>query len=88
MSEKDKLVAMIAWTDCPILALGDESGKEAPIRQCVVLAYDRDKRCDVEVDGVREEIKHCYIYVKPGRCGKVKVVPLADMMRLPERVEA
>ena len=87
MSEKDRLVAMIAWTDYPILALGDESGKEAPIRQCTVLAYDRDKYCYVEVDGVPELIKHCYIYVKPGRCGKVKVVPLADMMRLPEEIE-
>lgn len=37
------------WTDYPILALGDASGKPAPIRQVRVLSYDQNKYAKVIV---------------------------------------
>ena len=62
---------MIAFTDYPILALGDEPGKPAPIRLCHVRPYDGNKYCRVTVHGVNLEIKSGYLYQRPGRCGKV-----------------
>lgn len=56
---------MRAYTDYPILALGDISGEEAPIREVKILYYDGDKRCKVIVQGVEEEIKTGYLYTKP-----------------------
>ena len=72
-----------AWTDYPIIPLGDESGKIAPVRACKILSYDRNKYCRVEVDGVIEEIKRCYLYSKPGRVGEVKVVSDKKLETLP-----
>lgn len=40
---------MKAFTDYPILELGDISGEEAPIREVKILYYDGDKRCKVVV---------------------------------------
>lgn len=60
---------MNAWTDYPILELGDVAGQEAPIRECTVLAYDGDKYADVIVGGVRTNFKAGYLYPKPQRCG-------------------
>lgn len=59
---------MRAYTDYPILELGDVSGEEAPIREVKILCYDQDKRCKVIVEGVEEEIKTGYLYTKPVRC--------------------
>lgn len=59
---------MKAYTDYPILHLGDISGEEAPIREVKILYYDGDKRCKVLVQGVEEEIKTGYLYTKPVRC--------------------
>ena len=59
---------MKAYTDYPILELGDISGEEAPVREVKVLYYDGDKRCKVIVQGVEEEIKTGYLYTKPVRC--------------------
>lgn len=59
---------MKAYTDYPILELGDISGEEAPIREVKILYYDQDKRCKVLVEGVEEEIKTGYLYTKPVRC--------------------
>jgi len=38
-----------AWTDYPVLSLGDQSGKYAPIRRIGLLSYDRDKYVLAEV---------------------------------------
>ena len=56
---------MRAYTDYPILELGDIAGEEAPIREVKILYYDGDKRCKVIVQGLEEEIKTGYLYTDP-----------------------
>ena len=58
---------MRAWTDYPILALGDRPHEEAPVREVEVMSYDGDKYCRVSVEGVEESIKAGYLYQLPGR---------------------
>lgn len=70
---------MKAYTDYPFTFLGDVPHKEAPIRECVVVGYDGNKYCDIIVEGQRTSIKAGYIYTKPGRCGDVPAVKLADL---------
>jgi hypothetical protein len=65
---------MKAFTDYPFTALGDISGKKAPVRECKVLSYDGDKYCTVKVAGLVQEVKACYVYKKRGRFGKVESV--------------
>lgn len=72
---------MKAFTDYPILELGDKSGEEAPVRVCEVIKYDQDKYCEVLVDGVTTEIKSGYIYSQKGRCGEVPVIDLNLLRR-------
>jgi len=57
-----------AWTDYPIIELGDTPYVRAPIREVEILYYDGDKYCRVLVDGVEKEIKAGYLYRGPGRC--------------------
>jgi hypothetical protein len=51
--------AVRAWTDYPIIGLGDRPGKIAPIRLVDVLSYDRDKHYRVRVGNVVELVKRC-----------------------------
>lgn len=55
------------WTDYPFTALGDASGKLAPIRRIKLLSYDGDKYCKILLvaENVEAEIKAGYIYNKP-----------------------
>lgn len=62
---------MKAYTDYPFIELGDTSGKEAPVRECVILSYDGDKYCTVLVEGIHGEVKSGYLYTKYGRYGEV-----------------
>lgn len=71
------------WTDYPITELGDESGKEAPVRQCNPIAYDGDKYCRVVVQGITTAFKAGYIYTQKGRSGDVPVIPLQTLHKLP-----
>lgn len=80
--------SVTAWTDYPIVELGDEPNKEAPIRECEVLAYDRDKRCDVRVAGVVVCFKAGYIYSRPGRCGEAPTIHIKALHSLPYRSES
>jgi hypothetical protein len=73
---------MKAWTDYPIKL--EESGKEAPVRECKVLSYDSDKYCEVSIDGITFLIKACYIYSKPGRLGEVPSLTRRQLYSLPE----
>jgi hypothetical protein len=73
---------MKAWTDYPIKI--EESGKEAPIRECTVLSYDQDKYCEVSIDGIPFLIKAGYIYSKPGRIGQVPSLTQRQLNSLPE----
>lgn len=59
------------WTDYPIVELGDEPGKEAPVRRAKLLEYDGDKYVTCEIDGIITSFKSGYLYMREGRCGKV-----------------
>lgn len=71
---------MKAWTDYPITELGDEGGKEAPIREVEVQSWDGERYCTVFVDGIITSIKAGYLYERAGRFGKV---PAIDVSKLP-----
>lgn len=53
-----------AVTDYPIVELGDKPDQEAPIRQCRVVAYDKDKYATVIVEGYITSIKTGYLYAE------------------------
>ena len=65
---------MRAFTDYPFLFLGDASGKQAPVRECIVKSYDGDKYCKILVDGKDAEVKTGYLYKEYGRCGDAPVI--------------
>lgn len=71
----EDVIVRKAWTDYPILAFGDKSGEEAPVRKVAVLYYDDDKYLGVVVmdndQGFLTEIKAGYIYAQKGRYGDV-----------------
>ena len=62
---------VLAWTDYPIVSLGDEPHVEAPIRRCEVLDWNGDKYVLIAVDGLDEpvSIKRWYVYEREARCG-------------------
>ena len=72
-----------AWTDYPILALGDKPGKLAPIRRIAVLSYDRNKYCVIRIGTVLETIKRCYLYRQRGRVGKARPMSDRQLKKLP-----
>lgn len=72
-----------AWTDYPIIQLGDVGGQLAPIRLCDVLSYDGSLYCRIRVGDVYETVKHCYLYKKRGRVGKVPRLSNAQFRKLP-----
>lgn len=74
---------MKAFTDYPFPFLGDVEGEEAPIRSCIVVAYDGDKYCDIIVEGSLEQIKSGYIYKVAGRCGDVPNFSRKELELLP-----
>lgn len=67
---------MRAWTDYPIVELGDTPGQEAPIREVTVLGWDGNKYAEVEVEGVRTSFKAGYLYLRPGRIASQGFVTL------------
>lgn len=73
---------MKLYTDYPITELGDIPRHEAPIRECMVISYDENKYCIIEVDGIQLEIKRCYIYTKNGRCGDVPCIGHRKLINL------
>jgi len=70
---------MKAYTDYPIVQLGDIAGQPAPIREIDVLGYDGNKYATIEVEGLVTEIKLGYCYTKPGRSGEVPVINPEDI---------
>ena len=74
---------MKAWTDYPILDLGDQSGQEAPVRRVEILSYDRDKYCRIRVEGIIDLVKRGYLYRNPGRLGKATPVSTRALNKLP-----
>ena len=55
------------WTDYPILPLGDEPYKQAPIRKVQKVEGNHEKWVDITVDGATTETKRAYIYGSPRR---------------------
>lgn len=74
---------MKAYTDYPIVELGDIAGKEAPIRHCVIVSYDGDKRCKIVIGSslVETELKSGYLYKQEGRLGDVPCVDVSELPR-------
>jgi len=70
------------FTDYPITELGDKEFKEAPIRQCELLSYDGNKYCNVKVEGIKKEIKCCYIYPQKSRYGTVNCISVDEIKEL------
>lgn len=70
---------MIAYTDYPIIELGDISGRIAPIRKCNVIFYDGNKYCQIEIDSVKKEVKAGYLYIRPGRYGEVPGIDVGKL---------
>ena len=70
---------MRAFTDYPLVRLGDQPGKLAPIREVEVISCDGDKYCLVRVGGIETEIKSGYLYQTAGRCGDVPSVSLEEL---------
>ena len=64
------------WTDYPMVALGDEPLKPAPIRRVRVLGYDGNKYANIQVLGteVFDWIKCGYLYSQPGRMYAIRTV--------------
>lgn len=60
-----------AWTDYPMIHLGDEPGQEAPVRECTPVQYDNNKYAKVLVEGTLVEFKAGYLYAAKGRLGQV-----------------
>lgn len=71
---------MLAYTDYPIVELGDISRQKAPIRKVKIISFDGNKYCKVKVEGIIKEIKAGYLYSEPGALGEV---PVIDYRNLP-----
>lgn len=60
----------MAYTDAPIIALGDDPCVRAPIRAIQVMSYDGEDECWVKIlggDGMGTTIKADRIYKNPVR---------------------
>lgn len=79
---------MKAWTDYPILALGDVSGAEAPVRECVILDYDGTLYCRIRVATCEADVKRGYLYTKPGRVREVPGVTHVEAMKVRCKAQA
>lgn len=71
-----------AWTDYPILRMGDKSGELAPIRRCKIMSYDGNKYCRIRVGRYSESVKSGYLYTRAGRVGEVPCVSLRRLRAL------
>jgi tRNA(His) 5'-end guanylyltransferase len=72
-----------AYTDYPILALGDRANQLAPVRKVNVLSYDGVKRCCIEVHGVRLTVKRGYLYTTLSRVDDTPAPTVVDVSTLP-----
>jgi hypothetical protein len=67
-----------AWTDYPIVELGDEPGRPAPVRRVEVIGYDGDKYATVLVGGISTIFKRFYLYSSEGRAEDFHYFDVAD----------
>jgi hypothetical protein len=59
-------MAIRAWTDYPIAALGDASQDETPVREVSVLNWDRESYCEVAIGGDIFAVPAKRLYIRPG----------------------
>ncbi len=71
-----------AWTDYPFPVLGD--GAVGAIRECEILAWDRNKYARIRIGVMSFTIKAGYCYVARGRHGEVEPVPKSELDKLPK----
>ena len=67
---------MIAYTDYPLLHLGDIAGKPAPVRKVKVVAYDGDKYAVCNLNNKSFSIKAGYLYNEDGSPVDIAKVPV------------
>lgn len=70
------------WTDYPFLELGDTPGRQAPIRQVLVLSYDGNKYAQLRLGTQYLEVKAGYLYRQKGRLGQVRQVSRRKLERM------
>ena len=75
---------LVAWTDYPLVELGDIEGEEASVRKVEPLSYDGDKYVVVRFGGRAFSFKGGYLYAAKGRLGEV---PVFDFSALPLTVD-
>jgi hypothetical protein len=65
--------------------LGDTTGILAPIRRCVVVSYDGDRYCEIEIgeQPVRLHVNRVFLYSDEKRYGEAKAIQRLDLKRLP-----
>lgn len=75
---------MKAWTDYPFEQLGDIAYQKAPIREVIIISYDDNLYCKVNVKGVNGvfEVKCKYLYQKEGRCGEVPMITQRQLAKV------
>ncbi len=74
---------MKAFTDYPIIEIGDTPNEIALIREVEILSYDGNKYCLVFVQGVLTTIKSGYLYWEFGRTGETLCLMHDDLKKLP-----
>lgn len=74
---------MKAFTDYPIIELGDTAIEIAPIREVEILSYDGNKYCLIFVQGVLTEVKGGYLYHESGRVGETPCLMHDELEKLP-----
>jgi hypothetical protein len=81
---------MFAFTDYPIVKLGDVTGKKAPVRKVWCVGYDQNKYVyvlvpvkDHALPFLMQEIKSGYLYSKKGRFGSVPNFSQKKLNNLP-----
>lgn len=69
---------MKAYTDEPIVELGDTVGYEAPIREVEVLSFDSNRYFDVQISGITVKIKAGRLYRTAARYGHSQCISTAE----------
>ena len=55
----------VAWTDYPLLELGDAPFEFAPMRKIRIESWNMDKRLYVKYNGVTYDVHRSYVYTNP-----------------------
>jgi len=75
---------MYAYTDYPLISMGDKPNKPAPMRRVELISYDGDKYCMVRIGKNIFEIKTGYLYTCQCIQGKIPYVGAKVLSALPK----